>query len=53
MKPRPVQERLTDKNVHTFLVNHFKTQYHYSPAMTEAILRDIVFARTLLDPLNP
>jgi hypothetical protein len=50
MKPRQVQERLADKNLQTLLGNHFKTQYHYSPAMTEAILRDTVFTRTLLDP---
>ncbi len=50
MKPRQVQERLADKNLQALLVNYFKTQYHYSPAMAEAILRDTVFTRTLLDP---
>jgi hypothetical protein len=50
MKPRQVQERLADKNLQALLVNHFKAQYHYSPAMAEAILRDTVFTRTLLDP---
>ncbi|MEK7993199.1 MAG: DUF1670 domain-containing protein [Planctomycetota bacterium] len=50
MKSRSVQERLADKDVQTLLVNHFKAHYHYSPAMAEAILRDTVFTRTLLDP---
>ena len=51
MKTRSFSERLDDKSAQALLVNHFRERYNYNPAMAEAIFRDTVFVRTLLDPV--
>ncbi len=50
MKTRSFSERLDDKSAQALLSNHFRERYNYNPAMAEAIFRDTVFVRTLLDP---
>jgi biotin operon repressor len=50
MKTRSFSERLDDKSARALLANHFRERYNYNPAMAEAIFRDTVFVRTLLDP---
>jgi len=50
MKTRSFSERLDDKSAQALLANHFRERYNYNPAMAEAIFRDTVFVRTLLDP---
>lgn len=49
MKTRSFAERLDEKSAQALLANHFRTRYNYSAAMAEAIFRDVVFVRTLLD----
>jgi len=50
MKTRSFPERLDEKSAQALLTHHFRERYHYSPAMAEAIFRDTMFIRTLLDP---
>ena len=50
MKTRSFSERLDDKSAQALLTNHFRERYNYNPAMAEAVFRDTVFVRTLLDP---
>lgn len=50
MKTRLSAERLGEKSAQALLTNHFRERYNYSPAMAEAIFRDAVFVRTLLEP---
>lgn len=50
MKTRSFLERLDEKSAQALLTNHFRERYNYSPAMAEAIFKDAVFVRTLLDP---
>jgi biotin operon repressor len=52
MKTRSLPERLDDKSAQALLTNHFRERYNYNPAMAEAIFRDTVFVRTLLDPAS-
>jgi biotin operon repressor len=52
MKTRSLPERLDDKSAQALLTNHFRERYNYNPAMAEAIFRDAVFVRTLLDPTS-
>ncbi|MCP4685041.1 MAG: DUF1670 domain-containing protein [bacterium] len=49
MKTRLSSERLGEKSAQALLTNHFRERYHFNPAMTEAILKDTVFVRTLLE----
>lgn len=50
MKTRSFSERLDEKSAQALLVNHFRERYNYNPAIAEAIFKDTVFVRTLLDP---
>jgi len=50
MKTRSFGERLDEKTAQALLANHLRERYNYNPAMSEAIFRDVVFVRTLLDP---
>lgn len=50
MKTRSFFERLDEKSAQALLTNHFRERYNYSPAMAEAIFKDAVFVRTLLNP---
>ena len=50
MKTRSFAERLGEKTAQTMLVSHFRQRYNYNPAMAEAIFKDTVFVRSLLDP---
>lgn len=50
MKTRSFAERLDEKSAQALLTNHFRERYNYNPAMAEAIFKDTVFVRTLLDP---
>jgi biotin operon repressor len=50
MKTRSFSERLDEKSVQALLTNHFRQRYNYNPAMVEAIFKDTVFIRCLLDP---
>lgn len=50
MKTRSLPERLDEKTAQALLTNHFRERYHYNPAMAEAIFKDAVFVRTLLNP---
>ena len=52
MKTRSLPERLDDKSAQALLTNHFRERYNYNPAMADAIFRDAVFVRTLLDPTS-
>ena len=49
MKTRVFSERLGDKSAQALLTNHFRERYNFNPAMTQAILKDTVFVRTLLE----
>jgi len=51
MKTRSFIERLDDKSAQVLLTNHFRERYNYNAAMTEALFKDTVFVRTLLDPI--
>jgi hypothetical protein len=50
MKTRSLAERVDEKSPQAMLVNHFRQRYNYNPAMAEAIFKDTVFVRSLLDP---
>lgn len=50
MKTRSSTERLGEKSAQALLTNHFRERYNYNPAMAEAIFKDAVFVRTLLEP---
>jgi biotin operon repressor len=50
MKTRSFAERLGEKSAQALLTNHFRERYNYNPAMAEAIFKDAVFVRTLLEP---
>lgn len=50
MKTRSFPERLDEKSAQALLINHFRQRYNYNPAMAEAIFKDTVFVRLLLDP---
>jgi hypothetical protein len=50
MKTRSFAERLSEKSAQALLTNHFRERYNYNPAMAEAIFKDAVFVRTLLEP---
>ena len=50
MKTRSFGERLDEKSAQALFANHLRERYHYNPAMAEAIFRDALFVRTLLDP---
>jgi len=50
MKTRSFFERLDEKSAQALLTNHFRERYNYNPAMAEAIFKDAIFVRTLLDP---
>jgi len=50
MKTRSFAERLDEKSAQALFTNHFRERYNYNPAMAEAIFKDTVFVRTLLDP---
>lgn len=50
MKTRSFAERLDEKSAQALLDTHFRERYNFSPAMAEAIFKDAVFVRTLLDP---
>lgn len=49
MKTRSFAERLGEKSAQALLTNHFRERYNYNPAMAEAIFKDTVFVRTLLE----
>jgi hypothetical protein len=50
MKTRSFAERLGEKSAQALLVSHFRQRYNHNPAMAEAIFKDTVFVRNLLDP---
>jgi len=50
MKTRSFSERLDEKSAQALLTNHFRERYNYNPAMAEAVFKDTVFVRTLLNP---
>lgn len=50
MKTRSFGERVDEKSAQALFANHLRERYHYNPAMAEAIFRDALFVRTLLDP---
>jgi len=50
MKTRSFGERLDEKSAQALFANHLRGRYNYNPAMAEAIFRDVLFVRTLLDP---
>jgi biotin operon repressor len=50
MKTRSSAERLDEKSAQALLTNHFRERYNYNPAMAEAIFKDAIFVRTLLNP---
>ena len=49
MKTRSFSERLGEKSAQALLTNHFRERYNFNPAMTEAIFKDTVFVRALLE----
>lgn len=51
MKTRSFTERLDAKSAQALLTNHFRERYNYNPAMAEALFKDTVFVRTLLNPI--
>jgi len=50
MKTRSLGERLDEKSAQALFANHLRERYNYNPAMAEAMFRDVLFVRTLLDP---
>lgn len=50
MKTRSFGERLDEKTAQALFTNHLRERYNYNPAMAEAIFKDALFVRTLLDP---
>jgi len=50
MKTRSIGERLDEKSAQALFANHLRERYNYNPAMAEAIFKDALFVRTLLDP---
>lgn len=49
MKTRSFPERMGEKSAQALLTNHFRERYNFNPAMTEAIFKDTVFVRALLE----
>ena len=49
MKTRSSPERLAEKSAQALLTNHLRERYNFNPGMTEAIFKDAVFVRTLLE----
>ena len=49
MKTRSFPERMGDKSARAMLTNHLRQRYNFNPGMTEALLKDVVLVRTLLE----
>lgn len=49
MKTRSFPERMGEKSAQAMLTNHLRQRYNFNPGMTEALLKDAVLVRTLLE----
>ncbi len=49
MKTRSFPERMGEKSAQAMLTNHLRERCNFNPGMTEALLKDAVLVRTLLE----